>query len=204
MSDFLPTLNSSGVFKIKTPISDAVNTKLIFTCKSIRKISELNSSGVNVYQTYYVANGLSAAVYQSDRSNDISIIGLYSDDASWIYLPSSQLESYPDSSGHAYRRMGLAIDLGPLEESYDLDSLHDLIGSLIYSQLGVTAKVRSMSLSKATMVKSDDHEAIKAMRLGKIEVEKTVFAENKTMAIQLDEARVKIKALEDFIINLQP
>ena len=201
MSDFLPALDSSGIFRFKTPIADTVSSQLVLTCKSIRKISELLSSGIDVFQTYYASQNLNNSIYQTDKSNDVSIVGLYSDKANWIYVPSSQIDGYPDNSGVVYRRMGLAIDIGPIEDTYNLDTLHSLLNDLIYSQLGIKPDIRTISLSKASMVKSEDHEAIKSMRMGKINIQSTVYVDLAETKIALNKAIDKIHDLEQYILT---
>lgn len=201
MSEFLPALNAIGVYKFKTPISTMVNTQAIYQCKSIRKISELIGSGVDVLATYYTPYGLTSVILEEDKKNDISIVGLYSEKADWLYVPSSQLDAYPDSGGVPYRRMAYAIDMGPVEESFDLSILNEILSDVIYSNLGIRPDIRVVSLSKSAMVKTADHEAIKAMRQGKIEIENTTYMQLAQLKEELASARLKIRALEDFIVQ---
>lgn len=201
MSEFLPALNAIGVYKFKTPISTMVNTQAIYQCKSIRKISELIGSGVDVLATYYTPYGLTSVTLEEDKKNDISIVGLYSEKADWLYVPSSQLDAYPDSGGVPYRRMAYAIDMGPVEESFDLSILNEILSDVIYSNLGIRPDIRVVSLSKSAMVKTADHEAIKAMRQGKIEIENTTYMQLAQLKDELASARLKIRALEDFIVQ---
>ena len=199
MNEFLPALNSSGTYKFKKPFSDFINSQTVYQCKSIRKISELISSGVDVFNTYYSPYNIQTVMYEEDKNNDISIIGLYNDTAKWLYVPTTFINSYPDNSGVPYRRIAYAIDIGPIEESFDLSVLNESLSNLVKTNLGIVPDIRIVSLSKPSMVKYDDHIAIKNMRLGKVEVESTLYVELATYKQQLETARAKIKMLEKYI-----
>lgn len=201
MADFIPVLNSTGTFEFKQPISDIVNTQTVFTCKSIRKIAELIASGVDVLIDYYTASGLSEETYLEDSKNDLSIIGLYSDSNNWLYVPSSQINAYPDASGVVYRRTAFAVNLGPIEESYNLTTLNDALSELIYTHLGITPIIRIVSLSEKAMIKRADHEAILRMRQGKINLRKTIYVELAEAKATIEKLTAQNKALEEHVIK---
>lgn len=199
MSEFLPALDSIGTYQFKKPLSDFISSQTVFRCKSIRKISELISNGVDVYGTYYEKYNIDKLVYEQNKLDDISIIGLYNDTTKWSYVPTSYIDAYPDSSGVPYRRMAYAIDVGPMEESFDLTVLNSQLFELIKTNLGIEPSIRTVSLSRPAMVRFDDHEAIKKMRLGRVKVERSLYYELSESKQQLEEARKKISVLEKFI-----
>lgn len=201
MNEFIPALNSSGTYQFKKPFSDFINSQTVYQCKSIRKISELISSGVNVFNTYYSPYNIQSLVYEEDKANDISIIGLYNDTAKWLYIPTTFINAYPDNSGVPYRRMAYAIDIGPVEESFDLTTLNDNLTNLVKTNLGITPDIRIVSLSKPSMVRYEDHVAIQNMRQGRINVESTLYVELANTKQSLETALTKIKMLEKYIAD---
>jgi hypothetical protein len=200
--EFIPTLNSSGTFLFKSPISDKINPQSIFVCKSIRKITELLSAGEDVLQKYYITNNLSNETYEEDLNKDASVIGLYSDSIGWLYVPSSQINGYPDNSGVPYRRLGLVVNLGPVVENYNLDSINNLLKEVVKTHLGIDPEVNVLSLSEQAMVKREDHEAIERMRLSKINTEQTVFVKLAKSEQTVIDLQFRLKQLEDYIISL--
>lgn len=201
MSDFVPALNSSGSFEFKKPVSDKLNHQSVFTCKSIRKISELISTGVDVLKEYYTPLNIQLDSFNEDKANDVSIVGLYNDVSSWFYVPSSHILSYPDNSGVPYRRTALTINLGPLEENYDIDTLKDLFQQLAKSELGIDSEVRSVFISERAMVKRDVHESILKTRKARIKLEETVFMELANSRKTVSDLISKNKILEEHILR---
>jgi hypothetical protein len=201
MNDFVPTLNSSGSFEFKKPVSDKLNTQSVFTCKSVRKISELLASGIDVYRDYYVPLNIQLDSYNDDKSSDISVVGLYSDSESWLYVPSSHILSYPDISGVPYRRMALVVNLGPLSESFDLTTLNNLIMDLVKTQIGVEPELRAVSISERAMVKREVHESIEKTRQARIDLNKTTFFELAKLNRMVADLTSKNKVLEEHILK---
>ena len=201
MNDFVPSLNSTGSFEFKKPVSNKLNTQSVFTCKSVRKISELLASGVDVYKEYYIPLSISIDSYTEDKSNDISIIGLYSDSESWLYVPSSHLLSYPDNSGVPYRRMAIVINLGPLSESFDLTTLNNLLIDLVKTQIGVEPELRAVSISERAMIKRDVHESVEKTRQARIDLNKTTFFELADLKQKVTDLTSKNKILEEHILK---
>lgn len=201
MSDFVPALNSNGSFEFKKPVSEKLNPQSVFTCKSVRKISELIASGVDVYKEYYTPLNIQLDSYNEDKLEDISIVGLYSDSESWLYVPSSHLLSYPDNSGVPYRRMAITINLGPLSESFDLTTLNNLLIDLVKTQIGVEPELRAVSISERAMVKREVHESIERTRLARVDLNKTTFFELARLNKTVSDLTSKNKVLEEHILR---
>lgn len=202
MIDFIPTLNSTGVFSFKKPVSDNVNPQTVFTTKSVRKITELLSANVDVFNEYYVPLNIDSESYVEDKANDVSIVGLYSDTDNWLYVPSSYLLSYPDLSGVPYRRTAITINLGPLEETYDLGTINTLLSDIVKTHIGIDPDIRAVYISEKAMIKRQDHEAILRTRNSKIDVNKTMFLELINLRKQVIELSSKNKILEDHILRI--
>lgn len=201
MSDFVPALNSSGSFEFKKPVSDNINQQSVFTCKSVRKISELIATGVDVFKDYYLPLNIQLDSFNEDKINDISIVGLYSESHSWLYVPSSHLLSYPDNSGVPYRRMAIVLNLGPLEESFDLNSLGALLTELVKTEIGIDPEIRTVSISEKAMVKREVHEAIAKARQARITLTKTTFVELANLQELVNSLTSKNKILEEHILK---
>lgn len=201
MSDFVPALNSSGSFEFKKPVSDKLNPQSVFTCKSVRKISELMASGTDVFNQYYAPLNIEIDSYNEDKINDISIVGLYNESEGWLYVPSSHLLSYPDNSGVPYRRMAVVINLGPIEESFDLSTLNTLLTDLVKSQIGIEPELRVVSISEKAMVKREIHDSITKTRNARIDLNKTTFGELINLRSVVKDLTSKNKVLEEHVLN---
>jgi len=200
MTEIIPPLNSSGKFVFKKPISDKINPALNLTCKSVRKISELTRSNVNVYNDFYKPNDLSDLTFQIDKQNDSSIVGLVSSSGFWYYVPSSQLVTYPDATGVIYRRRALGVNLGPLADIVNIDSLIKLMSDVVFNNIGVKPDIRHIALSEQTLLSRDEHDMVEKARKAKIDTSKNVYLELSSIKKENQELKARLKQLEDYLV----
>lgn len=199
LNQLLPELGSSGAFKFKAPFDKLLGSNISYTCKSIRKISELLSKSESVLETYYLANGLTADDYAVDLKNDIAVIGLFSAKGIWFYVPTSFILSYPDSTGVGYRRMILGAELGPIADTLDLEVVNHAVADTIYAHLGIMPEIKNVAVSQKVLLNLDDHASIENSRKSKITVDKPLTLRIDEITRERDEARLKVTELENYI-----
>lgn len=198
-NQLLPGLGSSGSFKFRAPFDKILNVSTQYTCKSIRKISELLSKSETVLDTYYINNGLTEDDYIVDLKLDTPIIGLFSAKGVWFYVPASYLLSYPDSTGVGYRRMILGAELGPVPDNFDLEPVNQAVADIIYSHIGIKPEIRNMVVSQKILLSYDDHISIENSRKSKQLVDKPLTLIIDELTRERDTAHLKITELENYI-----
>lgn len=198
-NELLPELGSSGSFKFRPPFDKLLGSSTSYTCKSIRKISELLSKSEPVLENYYLKYGLSANDYSVDLQTDVALVGLFSAKGVWFYVPSSYILSYPDSTGVGYRRMILAAELGPMSDTFDLEPVNIAVADIIYSHIGIRPEVKNVAVSQKVLLKYEDHLSIENTRRTKQLVDKPMSLIIDERTRERDEAYLKIKELEAFI-----
>ena len=201
LNQLLPEIGSSGAFKFKAPFDKILGASTNYTCKSIRKISELLSKSEPVLNTYYLAYGLTSDDYSIDLSLDTSIIGLFSGKGVWFYVPASYILSYPDSTGIGYRRMIMGAELGPVPDTMDLEPINQAVADTIYGYMGIRPVVKNVVVSQKILVSQEDHQSIEIARTAKQTVEKPLSFIIDELTQQRDTAYLKITELETYIKN---
>lgn len=198
-NQLLPELGSSGSFKFRAPFDKILSASTQYTCKSIRKISELLSNSEPVLNNYYLKNGLTEDDYKNDLKIDIPIVGLFSAKGVWFYVPASFVMSYPDSTGIGYRRMILGAELGPIPDNFDLEPVNQAVSDIIYSHIGIKAEIKNVVVSQKILLSYDDHLSIEGSRKMKQLVDKPLTLVIDELTRERDTAHLKIKSLEKYI-----
>lgn len=160
---FIPTIGERGHYRLKAPFE--IREGEIFTCKSIRKISELFDEQVDVYAEYYKPAGISEEVYEKDVADDGCIIYLASDVNRWVICPDHYLLGYPNVNGKAYVRLNVVFSLPPMSVEQDYTQLKAQLEEVVQMTLGV--KPGTILLDRKShqlAVPLEKHEALQADR----------------------------------------
>lgn len=194
-----PTLDSRGVFSIREPFATAPGA--LYTCKSLRKLSDYVSAGEDAYVLIYVDKGVSQDDYDADLLKDMVIVGLQSDQGHWHYFPASYLLAYPDPSGVAYRKMGVYISLPPIPVSKDISFILLQLSDQIRDMLGVDCNVRLTENSAIQVVTQDKHDVEQVKRAAMVAINTPAPARIRELETQADQMRQKIEMLEAYIVS---
>lgn len=160
---FIPTIGERGFYDIANPFRLEANT--IATCKSIRKISELLSSGVDVLADYYVDNGLDETLFEEHQVKDIEIVSLLTDGGRWVTFPVTYLRGYPNMNGVPYQVRYMVIPLPPFPLDQSFDHAVSQLKDVVKDSLGVDTEVKVVTQSDVSLVETSKHTETKTRRL---------------------------------------
>lgn len=164
-NSILPPIYSSGIFTLKGKLDKFLSPTTIYTCIAIRKFEELISAGIDIYTEYYIPLGLSQEDYQKDLSNRACIIVVKSTSNITKSFPSTYLASYPSGNGIKYSVKALIVELGALNDDYDLSVIEQKIKDLVTAEIGVkNATIKKLILSKEELIDEASHNRIIAAR----------------------------------------
>lgn len=158
----LPSLNTIGSWTLKSPWS--VNPEHVYRCIAIRYLTDLLLEGVDVVETYYQPKGLSKTEYEQDLENGVALITLEGVDQETVYVPSSYIESYPSNNTIPYNRIILAVDLGPLPDTDDVEYLKTQISGVIETAQGVAPDIEVLIAPMEGVVTEQQHQAFMQAR----------------------------------------
>jgi hypothetical protein len=199
----LPTIGSSGYFELKAPFSSIILPNERYTCQAIRRLSDLLANNETPKEDIYLANGISEAEYDDDILKDMYIISLQGQIGHWIYVPARYVIKYPIVNGIPYRTMMMGISLPPMPVKRDLTFLTNEVKNLLHDTLGVDVKIKFIETSKVVLVSKDKHDINQLAREAISNGKSTDRSRLTVMQGLLNDALLKIKALEDYIkLNL--
>lgn len=194
-----PQLNSSGIFKLTTPFDKLVTPDVIYTCRSLRSISDILAAGDLVYETYYKPLGVTEASYKKDLAENVPIAGLQAGTGEWIYVPASFIAQAPDVNGVKYTSLALGITLGALPDDYSLEGVKGLIANIITGTIGIVPQIKGIMIAQPTLLSREHHERLVAARATKVTITKTDYARAMELETENQALRKKVGELEQYI-----
>lgn len=199
MANNVPQIGMTGLYKLKEPFDKLLLANVAYRCVAVRKLEDIVAAGGDPKELYYTNNSLSDTVYNTDLAAGVCIVSLQAGSGSWVYVPSSYIESMPDQGGIPYTTIVLATSLSAIPNSLDLSYLKNQIEDLVMDTLGVASTVREIAISQQQHLSQAEHVAIEAARAANIAASTTERAQRLEAERQRDAALEKIQQLEAFI-----
>lgn len=196
-----PPLHAKGVYSLLAPwtsISDA-----LYECIAVRSFADFVNRGEDVYERFYVPKNLDRATYEADLALGAHIVTLQSDTSATIFVPDTYIESFPDLTGVAYKRIVLSIELGPLPDDVDLTFAKTSISATASDITGVVNVVTEHVAPYSGVITADQHEVLEAARQAAIVNRTTDRATVLSQQVLIDAQSEKIRALQDLVQQLQ-
>jgi len=203
MTNLVPVINSSGKFKLATPLDTYLNTDITYKVIANRSIREMVDDGLNVLNDVYLIVNLTEDDYNTDLTNNIIITVLRSDSGDTYYIPSNKFISIPDITGVRYIQKTMAINLGYLPIDLDLDYLLPEVTDLLQSLLGVTPNASIIDTSQITIYTDKEHDLFNTTRTKNITNNETCISKLIKLQAILDAMRDKEIILVERLTQLE-
>lgn len=200
MALIVPEVGAQGAFTFLPPFNAASLTNEVYTCKSVRTISDFIASGVDVLSLAYLDYGLSDANYAADYAADMQIVSLQGGMGHWLYVPVSYLAAFPMPDGVLYHNMALSVSLGPMPVGFDFSAVQAEISNLIKDSLGITSSMVPVEISRTVMLTATQDATMRAARAVSITTPQTDRANLIIMTQNYQTALTQLKALEQYIL----
>lgn len=191
-----PALMSKGRYVLTAPWS--TNPTLLYTCIEVRQFDAVYLIGKDVYQTFYVTQGLvegstaytaSPFSFQQEKRDKVAIVTLLGDDGSLIYVPDSFILSYPDLSEIKYTQRVLHCSLGAIPTYVDLSALKVSVANLVAESIGVVPSVNEAWLSITDTPTKVQHDILESARLANI----TLLETDRAKALRLEQKNILLQ-----------
>jgi hypothetical protein len=194
-----PALNSFGTFTVLAPFVLPVGE---YRCTAITGITSLLNIGIDVFSTYYSANGLSDQIYTNDVLDEVPIVTLTAADGTTLILPSSYISTVPDTQSVPYSNFYFVVDLGKLPNDIAVTQVKADIVSLVDDALGISSLLVQAVNPDSTLHTYAAHLTLDAAR--QLQINRRV---SDKQARRLAEQRVieyqqRITDLEAIIVSL--
>ena len=202
--NIIPTVGSAGVYKFATPFDTLAAVGEIYSCQSIRKLSEIFANNEDPKSDIYDKYGLDEATFLLHKQVDIEIAALRSEKGHWLYVPVSFIQSYPDPNGIEYRGVALSILLPAIPVAQDLEYVTDTLKQATTSMLGMNCTIKKAFTTRPLAVGSDKHKSLMIERKLRIAGNTNYFGMYTAMKVERDALAVKVAELESYILAHMP
>ena len=187
----------------------------IYRIEKILSYNDILSAGIDIYEQLYATNGVSYDVYKKDvdsfADSTFYRLSCPGEMDKTFYIPDMLFKTTPTADIDAYDKLMLTIDLGIYSDPDMLVDLQDIIEKLLEKKWGITSLdgeplVRLAAYDKVWMHKSD-YAALDMARKDKMKESLVNLAdmfcatENNAMYRELQEAKAKILAYEEIIVQ---
>ena len=196
----LPALNSYGLFALLTPFT--ISSSINYTVTKLNLISALVENNIDVYNTYYAANGLSSTIYQTDLANNVAIVTFESVDGPTINVPSSYISNVPVQTAVPYSQLVLSIDLGLLPDTLDLTQLLSDLQTIANNYVGVTSTPK-LHRVMGTAYSYSESATMETVRKAQVADYISFYTGKVNSDTALAAANLKINMLQETIISLR-
>lgn len=195
-----PSLEATGTYVLRDPW--VAQSTTIYICKAIRKFTDLEVLGKNVFKEYYEPKGLTQAQFQEDSRAGAALITLMAESGSEvIYVPDTYIDSYPNMGDYHYRHMVLSASLGPVPDHLSLEWAREQVREILASTLGLDAEVLLHEGAVRTPISPTEHDRIEAARLAKVKNQTTWKAQFVKKSAEYDALLEKTLALEKLLVD---
>jgi UDP-N-acetylglucosamine transferase subunit ALG13 len=199
MEYVIPTVGSSGYFKLQAPFNTIILENELYTCQAIRRISEYLANNEDIKTDIYDKYQIDEAIYKEHVEEDIFIISLQAQVGQWVYVPVSYILAFPEVNGIPYRTVGIGISLPAFPADKDFSALITDLQNLITDRLGTACIVRVTETSKTLLVTREKHDELTTERNVIIDGSVTDRSRYNKLLIDHQDVLAQNTALSDYI-----
>ena len=196
----LPVLGSIGSYTFASPFN-TTSAGDSFTCESIRSISEMVNSGIDVYTTIYAANSLTETQYTTDLAADVYIVSLSCTNGVWLQIPNSYISAQPNVDGVIYASMTLGVSLDAIPVNTNLTALSSAISNVVADMYGITPSITPIQTSKTKIVSAANNTIIQNARLARITSNTTDTAKYLALQTKYDELLTQFQIQQQYLLS---
>lgn len=200
--NYIPTVGSKGVYKLAAPFDQLLAIGEYYTCKSVRKISEILANNDDPEKLVYTRYALGQDTYTQHKTEDLEIVYLQSEKGHWLYVPASFIQEFPDPNGVIYRAVGINVLLPAIPVGYQLDQLKSEIEGTVKAITGLRCTIKQTFTSRPLAVPVDKHEHTQQTRAVERALSPDIHSRYRQLQLQNDILVAKVAALEAFVKSL--
>lgn len=201
-----PAVGLRGVFGVSAPF--VVGAGVEYRVSAVERFTKIMGDGDDLFQELYAKNQIPEDKFNEDVAADACLVTLQPEYGTPIVVPDTYITTYPRNDLYRYRRLILAVDMGPIPNNLDVSYLQQTFATAASDLIGVDAKVDLVEIPQEDSVTPEQHDINEATRKSKIKTRTTVYAEAETLRQQnqnlMDTQKRLIQLLEQNGINPTP
>lgn len=200
----IPPIGSRGVFTFEEPFNTTLNNGQEYIVKGIRLLKEIQDSLEDPYTNIYQPVNLTEDDFKKDLQNNVPVIVLSNSGNEYYYIPANKLKSMPQTVGIKYQEVMLAINLGYLPISFDLDLAKETIVTDILATLGIESTVESLKTSAVQLVTDTEDATYKKLLETRKSIKSSYRIRYEELNVLYEAQKKKLQELEKFILEKLP
>lgn len=194
-----PPIGTIGSFTFTPPFDVLIKDDQELRVGAVRNLLELENSAEKPFDTIYKPVGLTESEFKNDLDNNVPIVVLVTTGSEYIYIPANRILSIPKISGVRYQEIVLAISLGNIPLTTDLEVIKDIIINDVQSVVGIQSTVAEVPASAVALVDVIKDREYKLLLEGRKTTNKTYRTKYMEANEMLERKINIIKHLEKFI-----
>ena len=194
-----PPIGCVGRYELVQPW--VASTAKVYTCKAIRTFQDLRVKNIDPYTYAYKPYGAEKTLVDNDEREGACIVTLIADDGETIYVPDTQIVSYPNMGDYHYRRAILSIDLGAIPDNLSLDWLIAKIKEETTGIVGIDPQVKLHESEIRDAMTPEAHERAEAARAAARQNQVTTKAQLEIAKTQLSDLTLRYRELEKYVTD---
>lgn len=209
-TNVIPPIDTTGIWELKTPFTTKLNTA--YTLIAQRKFEDVTKLGKDVYSAYYLPYNIKEGenipgtsevfFFAKEVENNVVILTLRDSVGNILYVPSSFVLSYPDTSIVPYRLMIASIVLGIFRPDVDYSILVANLEDVCKATLGldnVTVNIHAGPTSGG--LSATESDALETARQNKQASEETNLEKVIRLEKELAKEQLQNQQLTEVLIN---
>lgn len=196
----VPPMDTRGRFVLKPPFVAEPTT--LYTVIGLRKFIELVGNSVDVFKDFYSPQGLTQENYENDYKDKATLVILYSDAGSMLFVPSTYIQSFPSQSIPSYANYVFSAQLGAFRTDFDFAFTSKKVAEALSDSLGIEPEIFIDSIGEAQPMTVENAEVLEANRQAAITDRSTSYAKLIQKDAQITNLQEEIKALQKAYIEL--
>lgn len=179
----------------------------IYKVESLLSYSEVLGQGLDIYALTYQVNGLDEAAFKTDlesiRLNKITKLVSVTDANKILYIPEKLFSKIPEINVQKYLTMGLAVNLGIIDDAELLGVVKTEVEQVVQAMLGVATQavvytVKENWMTQAEFKTIDDARKVSITRVSNHYVDKQKLIK------EIDSLKTLIAHYEQLLISTTP
>ncbi len=185
-----------GKFKLDTKLTVTINEAILYEVTKVSSIKSLLVDNIDVEKLLYVDQGLSSSDYDTDLLNKVSIVELTSPSGEIITVPERTITNSPESSGVRFVNKTILVNIGYIEDSFNLDFVMDDVTAVVKEGLGLPVSTTLESVSGNFVSTVEEFDLWEAARRGNILTTKSCITRERECTIANQELQLTVESLQ--------
>lgn len=201
------TVGMEGRFTLKAPWT--IDANKFYEVIAIREFVDIYRGGEDVYKKIYEPRGLTDGIivgtetfnFQAEFDKKPLVVTLKATTGELIYVPTTYILGFPDSSEVPYKQVLLSVNLGALPDYVDVDILIATYNDLALNALGVNATTYLAVHPVVSNPTIDQHTTMENGRQANISVNSSSTATIDLLNQQMDALRQQIQTMTAILLD---